>query len=181
MINNPNLSDLLDFAGELPLNTSYGLEKWLKSKEGLPVCFLLDGIDEYRQGYNNRSNYIYKLVVGDELVRSTVIITSRPRHSWHFRNRVTTNVIILGFDDVSTAQFVHTYFKLTFQPQSNSVTKLLSRQPPYYKSLPHSTPSNDDRVCVRQKWKITGYRIANVQIFHSLSISLGLLQTFIYQ
>ena len=117
VINNPNLSDLLNFAGELPLNTSYGLEKWLKSKEGLPLCFLLDGIDEYRQGYNNHSNYIYKLVVGDELVRSTVIITSRPRHSWHFRNRVTTNVIILGFDDVSTAQFVRTYFKLTFQPQ----------------------------------------------------------------
>jgi len=133
LINNPNLSDLLNFAGELPLNTSYGLEKWLKSKKGLPVCFLLDGIDEYRQGYNNRSNYIYKLVVGDELVHSAVIITSRPRPSWHFRNRVTTNVVILGFDDVSTAQFVRTYFKLTSQPQK--ATALLN----YFQDNHHIT------------------------------------------
>ena len=62
VIDSPNLSDLLNFAGEVTVNASYDLEKWIKSREGLPVCFLLDGIDEYRQGYNNRSNYIYKLV-----------------------------------------------------------------------------------------------------------------------
>ena len=133
VIDSPNLSDLLNFAGEVTVNASYDLEKWIKSREGLPVCFLLDGIDEYRQGYNNHSNYIYKLVVGDELVNSTVIITSRPRPSWHFRNRVTTNVVILGFDDVSTAQFVHTYFNFTFQPQN--ATALLN----YFQDNRHIT------------------------------------------
>lgn len=117
VFDDPTLSDLLNFAGELPVNTSSGLQSKIISSGGFGVCFLLDGLDEYHQGYNNRSNYIYMLIAGHKLVNSTVIITSRPRHSWHFQSRATTNVIIQGFGNKEIEQYVHTYFRSSQRPQ----------------------------------------------------------------
>ena len=42
------------------------------------LCIIFDGLDEYPPAYNDSSNFIYKILLGQQLTPATVIVTSRP-------------------------------------------------------------------------------------------------------
>ena len=42
------------------------------------LCIIFDGLDEYPPAYSDPSNYIYKIIVCQQLSTATVIVLSRP-------------------------------------------------------------------------------------------------------
>ena len=42
------------------------------------LCIIFDGLDEYPPAYNDSSNFIYKILLGQQLALATAIVTSRP-------------------------------------------------------------------------------------------------------
>ena len=42
------------------------------------LCIIFDGLDEYPPAYSDPSNYIYKIIVSQQLSPATVIVLSRP-------------------------------------------------------------------------------------------------------
>ena len=42
------------------------------------LCIIFDGLDEYPPAYSDPSNYIYKIIVRQQLSTATVIVFSRP-------------------------------------------------------------------------------------------------------
>ena len=55
------------------------LEQYLSEpRNAESLCIIFDGIDEYPPAYSDPSNYIYKIIVGQQLSPATVIVLSRP-------------------------------------------------------------------------------------------------------
>ena len=56
------------------------LEDSIVDNRGKSVCFVLDGLDEYRDGYTTNGNsWLEEVLRGDVLTYSTIVITSGPR------------------------------------------------------------------------------------------------------
>ena len=71
------------------------IEKYANMHQGLGLCFVLDGLDEYMP--QRKKAYIYELIRKYVLPRSVVIVTSRPAAAADFRTGATRQIEILGF------------------------------------------------------------------------------------
>ena len=69
--------------------------KYIKKCDGLGLCFVLDGLDEYIP--QRKDAYIYKLIRKQVLSRSVVIVASRPAAAAAFRSIATRQIEVLGF------------------------------------------------------------------------------------
>ena len=69
--------------------------KYAEKNDGLGLCFVLDGLDEYMPQRNDA--YIYKLIRKQVLSRSVVIVASRPVAAADFRSIATRQIEVLGF------------------------------------------------------------------------------------
>ena len=120
------LFDVLSLFYTGPDDTKRAVKK-LNDTEGEGVCFILDGLDEYKG--NNEKNVIHDLMHKEILPLAMVIVASRPVGTSKFRDQaalVTKRIEVLGFtreniekyikeypfDDPSTASKLRAHLKL---------------------------------------------------------------------
>ena len=73
----------LNLASFLTMHNNIIVDKTFEHYLSEPVnvgklCIIFDGLDEYPPAYNDSSNFIYKILLGQQLPLATVIVTSRP-------------------------------------------------------------------------------------------------------
>ena len=76
-------STLLNLSSFLTMHNNIIVDEALELYLSEPVnvgklCIIFDGLDEYPPAYNDSSNFIYKVLLGQQLAPATVIVTSRP-------------------------------------------------------------------------------------------------------
>ena len=72
-----NLSSFLTMHNNIIVDKA--LELYLSEPANIgELCIIFDGLDEYPPAYNDSSNFIYKILLGQQLAPATVIVTSRP-------------------------------------------------------------------------------------------------------
>ena len=75
-----SLSDILHYGMNNDIKyIDEELEQYLSEpKNAENLCIIFDGLDEYPPAYNDSSNYIYKIIMRQQLSTATVIVLSRP-------------------------------------------------------------------------------------------------------
>jgi len=105
----PNLRTFLSFMGNITLPPD--IETFILDSDGKELCFIADGLDEYPSGYEDKANFIFSELIGEQktgikLPQSTVVISSRPEVAsqvWHlFEKRVE----VLGFGDDQIDEYI---------------------------------------------------------------------------
>ena len=99
-----------------------GIEEAITANDGSGVLFVLDGWDELPQNVPCFS-FVKALLEGNQLHRSSIIITSRPSSSAYLHKVVLLRIEILGF----TKDELRKYFTTCFQDEIKAVENLLSR------------------------------------------------------
>ena len=83
------------------------LETKIKGNAGEGVCFIFDGLDEYSQKYAKKGrSWFEKLLRGDILTSSIIMVTSRPNASVELRESVHTRGEVLGFLKEQIDQYI---------------------------------------------------------------------------
>ena len=92
--------------------------KMLKTTYGKGVCFIIDGLDEYR----NHSSVITKLIHKECLHNAMIIVASRPVGTAQVRDtcKITKRIEVLGFSKDQISNYLNKY---NFKPDSE-VSKL---------------------------------------------------------
>ena len=83
----------------------------IEGNEGKGVVFALDGLDEYcpdKKTY--KLTFIHKLIKGEILPKSTVIVASRPAASQKYRKNATKCIEVLGFLKQQIYEYIDSYF-----------------------------------------------------------------------
>ena len=85
----------------------------IKQSQGNGVLFILDGWDELRPSCRLPDSFFPKLIRGEFLPESSVIVTSRPGAIDHgIRHPIANRLVeILGFTEEQVTQYIHSYFK----------------------------------------------------------------------
>ena len=96
------------------------IEKYANKHQGLGLCFVLDGLDEYMP--QRKDAYIYKLIRKHILPKSVVIVASRPAAAADFRLDATRQIEVLGFLKDQIYDYIENY---TFSSSSKSHTGLV--------------------------------------------------------
>ena len=96
------------------------IEKYANKHQGLGLCFVLDGLDEYMPQRKNA--YIYELIRKHVLSKSVVIVASRPAASADFRKKATRQIEVLGFLRDQIYDYIEKY---AFSCPSKSHTGLI--------------------------------------------------------
>ena len=82
--------------------------KYAHKHNGLGLCFILDGLDEYLP--MKKDTYIHKLIKKKELPKAVVIVASRPFAVADFRSSATRQIEVLGFLKEQISEYVKEYF-----------------------------------------------------------------------
>ena len=83
----------------------------IENGEGKGVVFALDGLDEYcPEKKNYRLTFVHKLIKGEVLPKSIVIVASRPAASQKYRRDATKCIEVLGFLKQQIYQYIDSYF-----------------------------------------------------------------------
>ena len=83
----------------------------IKVAQGKGIVFALDGLDEYcpeKKVY--KSTFIHRLIKGEILPESIVIVASRPAASQKYRRNATKCVEVLGFLKQQIYEYIDSYF-----------------------------------------------------------------------
>ena len=81
--------------------------EYIDQQEGLGVCFILDGLDEYKFDDDGKiPNFILQLIKGDKLPGATVIVASRPAAYTYSAKRT---VEVLGFLKDQIVEYINSY------------------------------------------------------------------------
>ena len=96
------------------------IEKYANKHQGLGLCFVLDGLDEYVP--LKKHVYIYDLIRKHALPKSVVIVASRPAAAADFRRGATRQIEVLGFLRDQIYDYIENY---TFSSPSKSHTGLI--------------------------------------------------------
>ena len=81
--------------------------EYIDQQEGLGVCFILDGLDEYKFDKDGKiPNFILQLIKGDKLPGATVIVASRPAAYTYSAKRT---VEVLGFLKDQIVEYINSY------------------------------------------------------------------------
>ena len=91
----------------------------LEESDGQGACFIIDGLDEYKER-DNPDNIIYQLINKEYLPMAMIIVASRPVGTVTVRDRASERVEILGFSKNQIKDYLKAYsFKA-----GNSVSRL---------------------------------------------------------
>ena len=83
----------------------------IKGNQGRGVVFALDGLDEYcPEKKERRTTFIYKLIKGEVLPKSIVIVASRPAATQKYRRNATKCIEVLGFLKDQIFEYIDSYF-----------------------------------------------------------------------
>ena len=74
---NLSLLDILSMSNNI-MHIDEEMKYLSEPKNAESLCIIFDGLDEYPPAYSDPSNYIYKIIVGQQLSTATVIVLSRP-------------------------------------------------------------------------------------------------------
>ena len=79
---------------------------YIISKDGLGICFILDGLDEYQP--DDKTAFVFKLIEKKVLSKAIVIVASRPAAVAKYRSRG-KNVEVLGFFKKQISDYIDSY------------------------------------------------------------------------
>jgi DNA polymerase III delta prime subunit len=83
----------------------------IKSTQGKGIVFALDGLDEYCPDKKEmKISFIHKLIKGQILPKSIVIVASRPAASQRYRRNATKCIEVLGFLKDQIYEYINSYF-----------------------------------------------------------------------
>ena len=103
------LSDILEITYCDDLEISQQVAKKLVSNNGEGACFVLDGLDEYKER-NNKKDVIYRLLHEEEyLYKAMIIVASRPVGTANVKLSVIKRVEVLGFSKAQLSKYVEEY------------------------------------------------------------------------
>ena len=105
---NPDIG-LLDvlkcyFSVQSTVNT---IVEYAEKHNGLGLCFILDGLDEYTP--NETDTFIFKLIRKQVLPKATVIVASRPAAAANFRKMATRQIEVIGFLKEQIYEYIKKY------------------------------------------------------------------------
>ena len=102
------LFDILSLFYTDPDDTKRAVKE-LNDTEGEGVCFILDGLDEYKG--NNEKNVIQDLILKEILPLAMVIVASRPVGTAIYRDQapVTKRIEVLGFTRENVEKYINKY------------------------------------------------------------------------
>ena len=84
--------------------------KYIEEHQGLGVCFILDGLDEYQPEVDEYApNFIVQLIRGDVLRRAVVIVASRPAALAMYTKVARRHVEVLGFFKQQVEEYINSY------------------------------------------------------------------------
>ena len=84
--------------------------QYIEEHQGLGVCFILDGLDEYQPVMDKYTpNFIVQLIRGDVLPRAVVIVASRPAAVAMFTKVARRHVEVLGFFKQQVEEYINSY------------------------------------------------------------------------
>ena len=83
----------------------------IEDNQGEGVVFALDGLDEYCPDKKDmKTTFVHKLIKGQILPRSIVIVASRPAASQKYRRSATKCIEVLGFLKEQIYEYINSYF-----------------------------------------------------------------------
>ena len=83
----------------------------VEDNQGKGVVFALDGLDEYcPEKKERKTTFIHKLIKGEVLPNSIVIVASRPAASQRYRRNATKCIEVLGFLKQQVYEYIDSYF-----------------------------------------------------------------------
>ena len=92
----------------------------LEESDGEGACFIIDGLDEYKER-DNPDSVIYQLINKEYLTKAVIIVASRPVGSVNVRDRASKRVEILGFSKDQIKVYLEAY---SFKAGISSVSRL---------------------------------------------------------
>ena len=92
----------------------------LDNENGEGACFIIDGLDEYKER-DNPDSVIYQLLHKEYLSRAMIIVASRPVGTVNVRDRASQRVEVLGFSKDQIKVYMEAY---RFKDGTSSVLRL---------------------------------------------------------
>ena len=92
----------------------------LDNNDGERACFVIDGLDEYKER-DNPDNLIYQLINKEYLTKAVIIVASCPVGTVNVRGRASKRVEVLGFSKDQIKVYMEAY---SFKDKINSVSRL---------------------------------------------------------
>ena len=83
------------------------ITKYAHKHNGLGLCFILDGLDEYLP--KKKDTYIHRLINKSQLPRALIITASRPAAVADFRTIATRQIEVLGFLKEQISEYIKEY------------------------------------------------------------------------
>ena len=103
--------------------------KYIYERQGLGVCFILDGLDEYQPKMDENSpNFIFQLIRGDVLPRAVVIVASRLAAVAMFTKVARRHVEVLGFFKQQVEEYINSY-EFNSHLKQSTLKKYLEHHP----------------------------------------------------
>ena len=87
------------------------IQTHIEDNQGEGVVFALDGLDEYCPDKKDmKTTFVHKLIKGQILPKSIVIVASRPAASQKYRRSATKCIEVLGFLKEQIYEYINSYF-----------------------------------------------------------------------
>ena len=100
--------------------------KYADKHNGLGLCFILDGLDEYLP--KKKDTFIHKLIKRLELPKAVVIVASRPVAAADFRPIATRQIEVLGFLKEQISEYIKEY-NFSDESKCSELLKYLDHHP----------------------------------------------------
>ena len=155
-----NVNDILNYFGE---RCNEADRELIKSEEGAGVLFILDGWDELRLSCRGEQQFFPRLISGNIMPGSKVMVLSRPGASIDILRHADQVIEVLGFTRDQVKKYIHMYFA----DEDEGASKLISdlERYPNVASTCY-VPINLAIVC---------------HVYHALDFNLPLTITEVYQ
>ena len=101
--------------------------QYIEEHQGLGVCFILDGLDEYQPEVDS-PNFIFQLIRGDVLPCAVVIVASRPAAVAMFTKVGRRHVGVLGFFKQQVEEYINSY-EFNSDLKQSTLKKYLEHHP----------------------------------------------------
>ena len=102
------------------------ISEYAERHDGLGLCFILDGLDEYMPG--NSSCFIFRLIRREILPKAVVITASRPAAAAKFRRYASKQVEVIGFLTQQIYEYVAKY-PFSEASKRNQLCQYLNQHP----------------------------------------------------
>ena len=104
--------------------TGQSVLKQINSTNGKGVCFILDGLDEYKK----QESVVFELIRKTYLPRSMVIVSSRPSGTFALRYRTNVYIEVIGFLKSQIQEYILSY-PFTSRGSAQSLLLYLAQHP----------------------------------------------------